>query len=307
MRVHADELRVDEGTVAALVRAQFPQWADRPVHRLQVDGTVNAIFRIGEDLAVRMPMQPADPVALGAALAAEAEAMRALGSAIPFPAPEPLAIGQPDAAYPLPWSVQTWLPGAVADPVTLARSEALAADLILLISSMRAPDTHGRTFDRAGRGGDLTHSDGWVAECLRQSEGLLPVERLAAYWKQLRTLPRTGTDVMTHGDLIPGNILVQRERLVGVLDGGAFGPADPALDLIAAWHLFDAPPRDSIRQALGSSDIEWLRGAAWAFEQSMGLVWYYRESLPRMSALGRSTLARLGEDPEVREFVGGAT
>ena len=91
------------------------------------------------------------------------------------------------------------------------------------------------------------------------------------------------------------NLLVRGERLVGVLDGGGFGPADPALDLVAGWHLLDRERRAVFRDAVGSDELEWQRGAAWAFEQAIGLVWYYRESNPTMSALGDSTIARLLE------------
>lgn len=104
---------------------------------------------------------------------------------------------------------------------------------------------------------------------------------------------------MSHGDLTPANLLVDGERLVGVLDGGGFAPADPALDLVAAWHMLDLGTRNVLRRELGVSPVEWRRGAAWAFQQSMGLVWYYRESNPGMSALGRSTLERILSDPEV--------
>ena len=48
-----------------------------------------------------------------------------------------------------------------------------------------------------------------------------------------------------------------------------------------------------LRDQLGSDDPEWARGKAWAFEQAMGLVWYYAETNPLMSALGRRTLERL--------------
>ena len=47
---------------------------------------------------------------------------------------------------------------------------------------------------------------------------------------------------MTHSDLIPGNVLVSAGRLSGILDVGGFGPADPALDLVSAWHLLEAGP-----------------------------------------------------------------
>jgi len=88
-------------------------------------------------------------------------------------------------------------------------------------------------------------------------------------------------------------VLVQDGRLVGVLDGGGFGPADPALDLVAAWHLLEPGPRAELRHALGCGEVEWKRGMAWAFQQAMGLVWYYLESNPPMSRLGRRTLDRI--------------
>ena len=98
---------------------------------------------------------------------------------------------------------------------------------------------------------------------------------------------------MTHGDLIPGNVLVDGGRLAGVIDVGGFGPADPALDLVGAWHLLDDQPRQALRDDLGCSDLEWARGLAWAFEQAMGVVWYYVSSNPHMSRMGHRTLERI--------------
>ena len=101
---------------------------------------------------------------------------------------------------------------------------------------------------------------------------------------------------MNHGDLIPGNVLVSGGRLAGILDAGGLGPADPALDLVAAWHLLEAGPRQVLREDLSCDDLEWERGRAWAFEQAMGLVWYYTASNPVMSRLGRRTLDRIQAD-----------
>ena len=78
---------------------------------------------------------------------------------------------------------------------------------------------------------------------------------------------------MSHGDLTPSNVLVADGRLVGILDCGGFGPADPALDLIAGWHLRDAP-RALFRNRLEVNDLECERSMAWAFEQSMGCLLY---------------------------------
>jgi len=113
-------------------------------------------------------------------------------------------------------------------------------------------------------------------------------------WECLRELPRdAGGDVMSHCDLIPGNVLVSGGRLAGILDVGDLGPADPALDLVAAWHLLEPGPRQVLRGDLGCDDLEWERGKAWAFEQAMGLVWYYAASNPAMSRIGGRTLQRI--------------
>ncbi|MFJ2744418.1 aminoglycoside phosphotransferase family protein [Streptomyces sp. NPDC087440] len=295
MTMHADQVDVSSELVAALIQEQFPQWSGRAVRPQASTGTVNSIFRIGDDLSARFPLRPADPGEALAVLEREAEAAAELARVSPFPVPEPVAMGKPGAGYPMPWSVQTWLPGTVAFDADPSGSEAFAGDLAAFIAALRDADTRGRSFDGDNRGGVISDHDDWMAECFEESEGLLDVPRLRDMWSRYRELPRTSPDVMSHGDLIPGNVLVTGGRLVGVLDTGGFGAADPALDLVGAWHLLEAGPREALRRRLACDELEWERGKAWAFEQAMGLVWYYVESNPAMSALGRRTLDRILE------------
>lgn len=302
--MHDGQLAIDAELVRRLVAEQFPQWAALAVVPVASDATVNAIFRLGDGLAARLPVQPDARVHAAAQLRAEADALAAFGSVSPFPAPRVEAIGAPGAGYPMPWTVQTWLPGRTATPGDDADSLPLADDLTALLVALRAAPSDGRAFSGAGRGGDLRDHDDDVAARLAVSGALLDVAALGDRWRALRELPRRGPDVMTHGDLHPANLLVERStggtRLVGVLDAGGYGPADPALDLIAPWTLFDTTARERIRRTLGVEDAEWGRGAAWAFVQAVGLVAYYAESNPGMSALGRRMLERVMSDPFVR-------
>ncbi|MEV1205520.1 aminoglycoside phosphotransferase family protein [Microbispora rosea] len=294
--MHADQLTVSPETVRALVDEQFPQWRGLPVTGVASHGTVNAIFRLGDRLTARFPLQPGPVDVTRRWLESEAEAARELAAGTRFPTPEPVALGEPGAGYPLPWSVQTWLPGTVAIDEDPGEAAAFAHDLADLITDLRAAGTRGRTFSGKGRGGDLRSHDAWMETCFERSEGLLDVPRLRRMWETFRSLPREAADVMTHGDLIPGNVLVSDGRLAGILDGGGFGPADPALDLVSAWHLLEAGPRQVLRLDLGCDDLEWERGKAWAFAQAMGVVWYYLETNPVMSRMGRRTLERILAD-----------
>jgi aminoglycoside phosphotransferase (APT) family kinase protein len=294
--MHPNQLAVTAAAVRSLVGEQFPQWRDLPIREVASPGTVNALFRIGAEFLARFPLEPADAGATRRWLEAEAQAARELVGRTRFRTPEPVAVGEPGAGYPLPWSVQTWLPGTTASDEDPAASTPFAHDLAEFIHGVRAIGSGGRTFRGHGRGGQLSSHDRWMATCFERSQHLLDVPRLRCAWATFRTLPRTAGDVMTHGDLIPGNVLVSGSRLTGVIDVGGLGPADPALDLVAAWHLLDPGPRQALRGDLNCGDLESERGRAWAFEQSMGLVWYYADSNPTMSRLGRRTLQRIMTD-----------
>jgi aminoglycoside phosphotransferase (APT) family kinase protein len=294
MDMHADQLAVSSGMVRTLVDEQFPGWRELAITKVDAAGTVNAIFRIGGNLAARFPLRPGDAAVVRRWLKAEAAAARELAGATRFATPEPVAIGEPGAGYPLPWAVQTWLPGVTAADDDPGGSVAFAHDLAGFISGVRAIGTGGRTFSGQGGGGDLRSHDGWMQTCLERSGRLLDVPRLARMWEAMSALPRgPAGDVMSHGDLIPGNVLVSGGRLAGILDAGGLGPADPALDLVAAWHLLQDGPRQALREDLRCDDLEWERGKAWVFEQAMGLVWYYAASNPVMSRMGRRTLERI--------------
>ncbi|ORA31225.1 aminoglycoside phosphotransferase family protein [Mycobacterium aquaticum] len=295
--MHPNQLTITTDMVRILVGEQFPQWRGLPIEQIASSGTVNALFRIGERLAARFPLESEDATVVRQRWCSEAEAARLLVGRTRFSTPEPIALGQPGAGYPLPWSVQTWVPGSVARGDEPGRSQLLARDLAEFIAGVRTIGTDGKTFDGVGRGGDLTSHDEWINRCLHESERLFDVAPFRRIWAELRSLPRESPDVMTHGDLIPGNVVVDhRRRLVGIIDVGGLGPADPALDLVCAWHLFDEPARRVLRGTLNCDDLEWERGKAWAFQQAMGLVWYYERSNPSISEMGRRTLHRIATD-----------
>lgn len=300
VRLHDDQVEVEVEVVRGLVATQFPQWADQPVTVVPSAGTVNAVFRIGEDLLARLPLQQRTSQDVPTELAA----LRELHGATRFATPEVVAEGVAGQGYPFNWVVLRRLPGTPADELDTAELTGLAVDLAEFVRAVRDLPLHGRKFSRPGRGGDLHAHDGWMAECFARSEevfgaGTLDVAALRELWSRYRTLPHVSADVVTHGDLVPGNLLVTGGRLAGVLDAGQLGPADPALDLIAGWHLFDRPAREVFRRGVGGEELDWVRGQAWAFQQAVGLGWYYVTTNPRASSLGLRTLARILDDPWV--------
>ncbi|EIU17002.1 aminoglycoside phosphotransferase family protein [Mycobacteroides abscessus] len=297
--MHPRQVRVSADVVRALIDTQFPQWRSLPITPVSGSGTMNAIFRLGDRLVARFPLQGDDPAEVLWHVESEASAAARLFGRTRFPTPQPVAIGRPGAGYELAWSVHTWLPGVTAIDRSPHDSVEFARDLADFITGLRGIPTEGKVFDGQGRGGILAVHDSWMQTCFQRSQGLLDVRPLRCMWSQMRELSRgPEPDLTSHGDLMPGNLLVSDDRhLTGILDVGSLGPADPALDLACAWHLLDTLPRKVLRESLNSDEAQWQRGRAWAFQQAMGLVWYYHHSNPTMSQIGKRTLRLLLTDP----------
>jgi len=204
--MHANQLAVSPGTVRDLVGAQFPAWRHLTVRAVEPAGTVNAIFRIGDELVARFPLRPGSAASVRRRLESEVAAARLLAGRTRFATPEPVAIGEPGAGYPLPWAVQTWLPGVTAAEDDPGGSVAFAHDLAEFISGVRAISTGGRAFGGSGRGGDLRCHDGWMQTCFERSGQLLDVPRHRRMWEAMRQLPR-GTAMSRLGRRTLGRIL----------------------------------------------------------------------------------------------------
>lgn len=294
--MHDDQLDLHVDVVAALVREQHPHWAGQPLRRVASHGTVHLLWRLGDDLVLRFPMQDGDAEVTARRLAAEAEAARWVTGRVPVATPEPVALGVPGPGWPLPWAVYRWLPGDIASAAGVADSPCFARDLAAVVTSLRAQPTEGRRFAGAGRGGRLQDQDEYVAAGLAQARDLIDTAALGLLWQRLRTAPRSEPDAWTHGDLMPGNLLVAHGRLVGLIDVGGVAVADPALDLMPAWNLLTARSRLAFRAAADVDGAAWDRGRGWALAQAVGCLWYYRETNPVMSRTAHRTLTALLDD-----------
>ena len=175
MVMHEGQLSVTAEMVRDLVGAQFPEYVGLPIEPVRSEGTVNAIFRIGENLAARFPLQPNDIDHTRRWLRTEANAARELLAHTRVPVPEPVAIGEPGAGYLLPWSIQTWVPGTTASETDTSTSDPFAHDLAEFIQDVRSIDVAGRTFTGNGRGGDLRSHDNWLETCFEESPRLIDV------------------------------------------------------------------------------------------------------------------------------------
>lgn len=277
--MHSDEVHLDASLVRRLLATQFPQWSHLPLKRFASTGTVNALFRLGDDMAVRLPRVPA-----GAGdVHKEHHWLPRLAPLLPHPVPEMLARGAPGEGYPWSWSVQRWLEGEPPAAGRLADPHALAADLGEFVAALRRVELPGGP--PAYRGGPLSTVDAATRTAIGELRGTIDTAAATEAWERALHAPAwSGAPVWLHSDLMPGNLLTRQGRLTAVLDFGTLGIGDPACDLIAAWYLLPAEARDTFRHATGADDATWLRGRGWALSMGLLQLPYYRTSNPAFAA-----------------------
>ncbi|MFF0160504.1 aminoglycoside phosphotransferase family protein [Streptomyces sp. NPDC005263] len=275
---------IDVHLVVRLLEAQFPQWAALPLELLDPAGSDHVIYRLGEELSVRLPRHAG---AIGQARK-ESEWLPRLAPHLPLAIPDPVGVGEPDFGYPWPWAVSRWLDGEVATVEALASSYGTAVELAEFLTALQrfvpedVPAGHPGA-DLAGP--PLAERDRATRAAIAEVDGRFDIAAMTELWDAALGAP--GWDrppVWFHGDFHTGNLLTVDGRLSAVLDFGGLGIGDPACDLTIAFTLMSAGSRTAFREALGVDDATWTRGRGWALTTALNAYTSYAAVNPRVAA-----------------------
>ncbi|MFJ8617547.1 aminoglycoside phosphotransferase family protein [Streptomyces clavifer] len=265
------ETEITEDLVRDLLREQHPDLADRPV-KLGARGWDNQVWRLGDDLAVRLPWATRSADEL---LRKEHAWLPALAPHLPLPVPVPQRLCEPSARFPRTWIVTTWVPGEPADRAPATRAPEAAVALADFLTALHRPAPDGAPSGR-DRGGPLADTAGQFTHGLASAaeRGLIPdPEAVRAVWEDAAAAPEwSGPAVWLHGDLHPANVLTANGTFCGVIDFGDLFAGDPACDLAAAWILLPDGATDlfhaTYRPAPDAATLRRARG--WAVLRALG-------------------------------------
>lgn len=292
-RMHDDEVDVNDVLVRRLLAAQMPHLADRAISMVEPWGTDNGIWRLGDDLVVRLPR-------IGSAagqVMREARWLPRLAPHLPLAVPEPVAVGEPADGYPYPWAVHRWIPGdgavldKIDDPVTFARD---LADFVQKLHDVPTDDAPAARH-RARPLGDY---DEPTRRAIDSASDLIDAAAATAVWEDaLAAAPHSLAPVWVHADL-EGNCLVRDGRLCGIVDWGSACAGDPAVDVQVVWSpLFTEDSRTFFLDALEIDDATLARSRGAAINQACAALPYYLHTYPLIVERSWHKLASLGVAP----------
>jgi aminoglycoside phosphotransferase (APT) family kinase protein len=281
-KMHADQLDIDASLVRRLLLRQFPHLAGLSIERVESGGTENAIFRLGDTFAIRLPYRAVRTTQVDKIH----RWLPVLEPHLPLRIPLPVAKGAPAEGYPTQWSVCRWLPGENVTLDRLADPSQAARDLAQVIRALQRIDPSGGPAPGEHnfyRGVPLADRDSYTRAAIAKADGLIDTGAVTDAWEQDLEAPAwEGPPVWIHGDLKPGNLLVLDGRLSGVIDWGGLAVGDPATDLLPAWDLFRRESRDAFRAEVAVDDATWARGRGLALSVALVALPYYLKSNPVM-------------------------
>ncbi|QUQ65724.1 aminoglycoside phosphotransferase [Kutzneria sp. CA-103260] len=251
-----------------LINDQFPRWAGLPVRPVAKSGWDNVTFHLGDTMLVRLPS------AAEYALAVDKEQrwLPVLAPRLPLPIPVPVAKGSPGADYPFSWSIYHWMQGEparadhISDPVRFALD---LAEFLAALQRIDAADGPQPGKHNWFRGATLRTYDGIAQRALTTLDGHIDVDLARELWKTALDAPWDGVDVWFHGDVAPGNLLLDGGKLAAVIDFGTCGVGDPSCDLAIAWTLLTDGGRQAFRERLSVDEATWARGRGWALWKTL--------------------------------------
>lgn len=293
--MHEGEIDADEELVRRLIASQFPQWSELTLKRVASAGTDNAIYRLGEDMAVRLPR-----IDYAERQIDKEYAWLPKLAKLPLAIPRPLARGEAGEGFPWRWAIYGWIAGSVPVPERLRDMRGTARSLGQFVKALQAFDaSDGPAAGEAtrGRGLPLAARDRRVRESIDALGGEYDVRALHAAWDAALAAPVfAGQPVWIHADLHEGNLLHVDGRLSAVIDFGLLGVGDPAVDLAPAWTFLPAEARQHFRDEVQPDETAWARGRGWALSIAVIALAYYLQTNPTLVRLSRRTMAAVLAD-----------
>ena len=292
-KMHSGEVDISDELVRELLTSQFPEFGDLPVQAVEATGTVNALYRLGDDMCVRLPR-----LREGAAhLEKELEWLPKLAPHLSLAVPEPVAAGHPERGYPFPWAIYRWIEGEPYVVDRIRDERRAGADLAQFVSELRRIDPSGAP--RSGRP-PLLELDSMTRAAIDSVRDIVDTDATTAAWDTALEAPVwDGRPVWRHCDLLTPNLLVEEGRLKAVIDFGGVGVGDPALDVIPAWSVFGGGGRASFRDPLDVDDGTWARARGFALHQALLIIPYYPDTNPGFVTTATRTVQEVLADLNV--------
>ena len=269
--LHKGQVNINTKIVEELIKEQFPQYKNLPIYEYNSTGTVNYIYRLGNNFYIRLP----NLKVFENSILNECKILGYLSNKISINIPRVIGLGKPNNLYPFHWAIHNWINGDIFDNDLIDNFTNIISELVNFINELHSLDLI-ENIPKAGRK-PLVELHSQTIEALNSSKEEVDFKKAIKIWKFLVNTPLwENKPVWIHADLLKPNILIKKNKIMGIIDFGSAGVGDPAFDVIPAWAVFTKKNREIFRNKINVCDKIWNRACAYALHQAALIIPYYR-------------------------------
>jgi aminoglycoside phosphotransferase (APT) family kinase protein len=283
--MHCNEFNINTNIVQELIDEQFPEFSKLSITHVNSTGTVNAIFRLGNEFYIRLPRA----INWANDILKEWKWLPLLAPYLSLSIPVPVKLGRPNTLYPFYWAIYKWIDGDNYTDELISDEHETARELAKFVTELHSIEIRK---DAPGAGRlPLLNLNKITIDSIDASSDLIDRDNAILAWKHsLKTPIWKGHKVWIHADLLRPNILVEAGRLSAIIDFGSVGIGDPAFDIIPAWSVFNSEGRKTFRNSVNVDNDTWIRARGYSLHQAALIIPYYRITNPKLVILARKII-----------------
>jgi aminoglycoside phosphotransferase (APT) family kinase protein len=276
---------MDVALVTQLLRSQYPDLADLSI-RESTSGFDNTIWRLGDDLVIRLPRR-----AIGARLMEhELRWLPELAPRMSLEIPTPLRAGQPSKEFSWPWSISKWIDGSPGNVVPSSTLSTATKPLATFLRSLHVAAPAAAPSNEF-RGVALGRYETSFLTRIGQIDDI-DAEAVLRIWRAAVDAPPWSLEPLwIHGDLHPANIIFRGGVVVGVIDFGDLCAGDPATDLAGAFLSLSLGTLEEFFDEYGDvDDATKQRTLGWAVHFGLMFMLLGKSDEPSYGPIGRRAI-----------------
>lgn len=264
------QIKIDEIIAQKLITEQFPEFKNFEITSVKTQGHDNRTYKVGHDFLIRLPTAQR----YASSIEKEQIWLPQFAPYISTIIPKPIRLGKPTSYYPYPWSIYTYIKGESANNVSLqdlnlpiiAEQVAQFLKELAAINTKNGPLPGPNNFYRGGR---LDFYYKQTQAALQKLSTYFDVTAYEQLWHQAVQNRWLCNPVWIHGDMSPGNIIIENKQLKAVIDFSGIAVGEPSCDLVMAWTFFDETSKQIFKENLNYENNIWENGRAWALWKSL--------------------------------------
>lgn len=260
---------MDISQVKKILLTQFPEYKDLNIKPIENPGVSHYIFHLGEEMLIRIPINEEKNN-----INKEAQYLNLLSNNLSIQIPNIIHLSKDDTNC---FGIYDYIKGESLNNINLETFNtsdwnSFSQDLVEFFIELHHTNTNIGPIPSAEnyfRGAHPNVYHDQTIELINKFTDYINKNSALDIWAKAINTSIDAKPVWIHGDLYPGNIIIDNKRLKAIIDWSGMVVGDPACDLAIAWTVIPKKLRSVFITSINLEEDIWLRAKGWTLWKAL--------------------------------------